>query len=350
MKKVITLLLAAMMLLSLAACGSSNGGSGGDAAADGEVYNVGIVQLVQHDALDKATKGFQDALVKELGEDHVSFDFQNASGDSANCATIANGFVADGVDLIMANATPALLAAANATTEIPILGTSVTDYASALDFAEDEWTGATGTNISGTSDAMGIKDFDGVVGGNVSGTSDQPPLEEQAAMVTELCPDAKTVAILYCSAEPNSVFQAKAVRGYLEDAGLTVIEKTFSDSNDVVAVTTSACDEADAIYIPTDNTAASSADAIGKVVLEKKVPVIAGEEGLMAACGIATLSIDYYNLGYATGEMAAKILTGEADISTMKVEYDPSPVKKYNPEICEQLGIDAPEGYVASEA
>ena len=328
MKKVITLLLAAMMLLSLAACGSSNGGSGGDAAADGEVYNVGIVQLVQHDALDKATKGFQDALVKELGEDHVSFDFQNASGDSANCATIANGFVADGVDLIMANATPALLAAANATTDIPLLGTSVTDYG----------------------DAMGIKDFDGVVGGNVSGTSDQPPLEEQAAMVTELCPDAKTVAILYCSAEPNSVFQAKAVRGYLEDAGLTVIEKTFSDSNDVVAVTTSACDEADAIYIPTDNTAASSADAIGKVVLEKKVPVIAGEEGLMAACGIATLSIDYYNLGYATGEMAAKILTGEADISTMKVEYDPSPVKKYNPEICEQLGIDAPEGYVASEA
>ena len=328
MKKVITLLLAAMMLLSLAARGSSNGGSGGDAAADGEVYNVGIVQLVQHDALDKATKGFQDALVKELGEDHVSFDFQNASGDSANCPTIANGFVADGVDLIMANATPALLAAANATTDIPILGTSVTDYG----------------------DAMGIKDFDGVVGGNVSGTSDQPPLEEQAAMVTELCPDAKTVAILYCSAEPNSVFQAKAVRGYLEDAGLTVIEKTFSDSNDVVAVTTSACDEADAIYIPTDNTAASSADAIGKVVLEKKVPVIAGEEGLMAACGIATLSIDYYNLGYTTGEMAAKILTGEADISTMKVEYDPSPVKKYNPEICEQLGIDAPEGYVASEA
>ena len=325
MKKVITLLLAAMMLLSLAACGSSNGGSGGDAAADGEVYNVGIVQLVQHDALDKATKGFQDALVKELGEDHVSFDFQNASGDSANCATIANGFVADGVDLIMANATPALLAAANATTEIPILGTSVTDYG----------------------DAMGIKDFDGVVGGNVSGTSDQPPLEEQAAMVTELCPDAKTVAILYCSAEPNSVFQAKAVRGYLEDAGLTVIEKTFSDSNDVVAVTTSACDEADAIYIPTDNTAASSADAIGKVVLEQKVPVIAGEEGLMNACGIATLSIDYYNLGYATGEMAAKILTGEADIAEMEIAYDPNPVKKYNPEICQQLGIEAPEGYEA---
>lgn len=326
MKKVITLLLAAMMLLSLAACGSSNGGSD-DAAADGAAYNVGIVQLVQHDALDKATKGFQDALVDKLGKDAVNFDVQNASGDIPNCATIVNGFVADDVDLIMANATPALLAAVNATTTIPVLGTSVTDYG----------------------DALQIKDFDGVVGGNVSGTSDQPPLEEQAAMVTELCPDAKTVAILYCSAEPNSVFQAKAVRGYLEDAGLTVIEKTFSDSNDVVSVTASACDEADAIYIPTDNTAASSADAIGKVVLEQKVPVIAGEESLMAACGIATLSIDYYNLGYATGEMAAKILTGEADISTMTVEYDPNPVKKYNPDICEQLGINAPEGYVAYE-
>ena len=168
-------------------------------------------------------------------------------------------------------------------------------------------------------------------------------------MVTELCPDAETVAILYCSAEPNSVFQAKAVRGYLEEAGLTVIEKTFSDSNDVVSVTTSACDEADAIYIPTDNTAASSADAIGKVVLEQKVPVIAGEESLMAACGIATLSIDYYNLGYATGEMAAKILTGEADIAEMEIAYDPSPVKKYNHEICQQLGIEAPEGYTAYE-
>ena len=320
MKKIITLLLAAVMLLSLAACGSN-----GDSAD--EVYNVGIVQLVQHEALDKATQGFQDALVEKLGEDHVSFDLQNASGDIPNCATIVNGFVADDVDLIMANATPALLAAVNATTTIPVLGTSVTDYG----------------------DALKIENFDGVVGGNVSGTSDQPPLDEQAAMVTELCPDAETVAILYCSAEPNSVFQAKAVRGYLEEAGLTVIEKTFSDSNDVVSVTTSACDEADAIYIPTDNTAASSADAIGKVVLEQKVPVIAGEESLMAACGIATLSIDYYNLGYATGEMAAKILTGEADIAEMEIAYDPSPVKKYNPEICQQLGIEAPEGYTAYE-
>ena len=325
MKKIITLLLAAMMLLSLAACGNSNGGDG-DASAE-DVYNIGIVQLVQHDALDKATQGFQDALEKELGKDHVSFDLQNASGDSANCATIVNGFVADDVDLIMANATPALLAAVNATTEIPVLGTSVTDYG----------------------DALGIADFSGVIGGNVSGTSDQPPLDEQAAMVTELCPDAETVAILYCSAEPNSVFQANAVKGYLEDAGVTVIEKTFSDSNDVVSVTTSACEEADAIYIPTDNTAATCADAIGKVVLEQKVPVIAGEEGIMAACGIATLSIDYYNLGYATGEMAAKVLTGEADIAEMAVQYDPNPVKKYNPTICDQLGIEIPDGYVAYE-
>lgn len=318
MKKWMILLLAAVMLFSLAACGNTGGGE----------YYIGIVQLVQHDALDAATNGFMDAVKAGLGEENVSFDLQNASGDSANCATIVNGFVSDNVDLILANATPALLAAVNGTQSIPILGTSITDYG----------------------DALKIENFDGTVGGNISGTSDQAPLEKQGEMLIELCPTAKNVGILYCSAEPNSVFQAKAVRGYLEDAGLTVIEKTFSDSNDVVAVTTSACDEADAIYIPTDNTAASSADAIGKVVLEKKVPVIAGEEGLMAACGIATLSIDYYNLGYTTGEMAAKILTGEADISTMKVEYDPSPVKKYNPEICEQLGIDAPEGYVASEA
>ena len=326
MKKLTALLLAALMMLSLAACGSES--AGGDSAGDADVYHVGIVQLVQHDALDKATQGFQDALVDKLGEGKVEFDLQNASGDSANCTTIVNGFVADDVDLIMANATPALLAAANGTTDIPILGTSVTDYG----------------------DAFQIEDFDGIVGGNVSGTSDQPPLDEQAAMVTELCPDAETVAILYCSAEPNSVFQANAVKGYLEADGLTVIEKTFSDSNDVVAVTTSACEEADAIYIPTDNTAASCADAIGKVVLEQKVPVIAGEEGIMAACGIATLSIDYYNLGYATGEMAAKVLTGEADISEMEIQYDPNPVKKYNPVICEQLDIEAPDGYEAYEA
>ena len=149
MKKIITLLLAAVMLLSLAACGNN-----GDSAD--EVYNVGIVQLVQHEALDKATQGFQDALVEKLGEEHVSFDLQNASGDIPNCATIVNGFVADDVDLIMANATPALLAAVNATTTIPVLGTSVTDYG----------------------DALKIENFDGVVGGNVSGTSDQPPLDE----------------------------------------------------------------------------------------------------------------------------------------------------------------------------
>ena len=240
---------------------------------------------------------------------------KNASGDIPTCSTIVNGFVSSNVDLIMANATPALVAAASATTEIPVLGTSVTDYG----------------------DALELENFDGVIGTNVSGTSDQPPLDEQAAMVTELCPEAKTVAILYCSAESNSVFQAKAVRGYLEDAGIEVIEQTFTDSNDVASATTSACEKADAIFIPTDNTAASCAEAIGR------------EEGLMAACGIATLSIDYYNLGVATGKMAAKILSGEANVAEMPVEYDPDPVKKYNPTICEQLGIEAPEGYTAYE-
>lgn len=318
MKKIITLLLAAMMLFSLAACGDSG---------SKDVFKVGVVQLVQHPALDNATQGFIDGLTAELGKDKVEIEVKNASGDIPTCSTIVNGFVSSNVDLIMANATPALVAAASATTEIPVLGTSVTDYG----------------------DALELENFDGVIGTNVSGTSDQPPLDEQAAMVTELCPEAKTVAILYCSAESNSVFQAKAVRGYLEDAGIEVIEQTFTDSNDVASATTSACEKADAIFIPTDNTAASCAEAIGQIVLEKGVPVIAGEEGLMAACGIATLSIDYYNLGVATGKMAAKILSGEANVAEMPVEYDPDPVKKYNPTICEQLGIEAPEGYTAYE-
>ena len=334
MKKIITLLLAAMMVFSLAACGGSedaaqvNGPEEGAVKVDdGVVYKIGVVQLVQHPALDSATQGFMDGLAEELGTNHLEFDVQNASGDSTMCTTIVNGFVSSNVDLIMANATPALVAAASATSEIPVLGTSVTDYGSALE----------------------LEDFDGVVGTNVSGTSDLPPLDEQAAMVTEFCPSAKTVAILYCSAETNSVYQAKAIRGYLEEAGLEVIDQTFTDSNDVAAATTAACDKADVIFIPTDNTAASCAEAIGQIVLEKKVPVIAGEEGLMASCGIATLSIDYYSLGVATGKMAAKVLTGEADISEMAIEYDPDPVKKYNPAICEQLGIEVPEGYVAYE-
>ena len=330
MKKALVLLLALAMVLSLAACGSAPASTPAEepaaapAAAEGEVYTVGICQLVQHVALDAATQGFKDALTEALG-DKVQFVEQNAANDIPTCATIVNGFVSDGVDLILANATPALQAAVAATDSIPILGTSVTEYGVALD----------------------IKDFNGTVGGNVSGTSDLAPLDQQAAIILELFPEAKTVGILYCSAEPNSVYQADVVKAELEKSGVTVSVYTFADSNDVAAVTATACDENDVLYIPTDNTAASCTEAINNVAEPAGVPIIAGEEGICAGCGVATLSINYYDLGVTTGKMAAKILTGESNISEMPIEYFPDPVKKYNPAICEALGITIPEDYVA---
>lgn len=318
-KKLISILLAACLLLALAACGSNNGGGAQD-----KTYVVGVCQLVQHDALDAATRGFEEALKAELG-DAVEIRVQNASNDIPTCATIVSGFVADGVDLIMANATPALQAAAAATQEIPILGTSITEYGVALD----------------------IKDFNGTVGGNISGTSDLAPLDQQAEMIPELITDVRTVGILYCSAEPNSVYQAEVVKAKLESMGITVQVYTFADSNDVAAVTATACAENEALYIPTDNTAASCAEAINNVAEPAGVAIIAGEEGICRGCGIAALSISYYDIGYTTGQMAARILRGEADISTMPIEYYPNPVKKYNPTLCEALNIVVPEGYVA---
>ena len=318
-KKLISILLAACLLLALAACGGNNGGGAQD-----KTYVVGVCQLVQHDALDAATRGFEEALKAELG-DAVEIRVQNASNDIPTCSTIVSGFVADGVDLIMANATPALQAAAAATQEIPILGTSITEYGVALD----------------------LKDFNGTVGGNISGTSDLAPLDQQAEMIPELITDVRTVGILYCSAEPNSVYQAEVVKAKLESMGITVQVYTFADSNDVAAVTATACAENEALYIPTDNTAASCAEAINNVAEPAGVAIIAGEEGICRGCGIAALSISYYDIGYTTGQMAARILRGEAEISTMPIEYYPNPVKKYNPTLCEALNIVVPEDYIA---
>ena len=285
-------------------------------------YTVGICQLVKHDAIDAATQGFKEALIEKLGEDKVVFDEQNASNDSAMCSTIVNSFVSKKVDLILANATPALQAAYNATQTIPILGTSVTEY------------GVT----------LGLKDFSGTVGGNVSGTSDLAPLDKQADMICELFPDAKKVGLLFCSAEPNSEYQVKVIEDNLKKKNITCTRYSFSDSNDIASVTTTAASSSDVIYVPTDNTAASCASTIGNIVRSAKVPVIAGEKGLCEGCGVATLSISYRDLGYKTGEMAAKILTGEAKISDMPIEYADA-AKLYNPEICEELGITPPEGY-----
>ena len=296
----------------------------GACAVAEETYHVGVCQLVQHVALDAATQGFQDALTEKLG-DAVVFDVQNASGDSNTCSTIVNNFISQNVNLIMANATPALQAAVAATGDIPILGTSVTDYATALDL--DNWNGATCMNVSGTSDLA--------------------PLEQQAQMLHELFPDAKTVGLLYCSAEPNSKYQADVITEYLTALGYTCVSYTFADSNDVASVAQNACDGSDVLYIPTDNTAASCTEAIRNVVEPAKKPVIAGEEGLCAGCGVATLSISYYDLGYATGEMAYEVLVNGADVATMNIQFAPNVTKEYNAELCALLGVQIPDDYVA---
>lgn len=320
MKKLLALILCLMLCtVSFAGCGGTETeGDGGDGT-----YTIGICQLVTHDALDAATQGFKDAVIAGLGEENVEFLEQNAAGENNTCTTIVNDFVSKNVDLIMANATGALQAAANATVDIPILGTSVTEYGVALE----------------------ISDFSGTVGGNISGTSDLAPLEEQAQMVIDLVPEAKTVAMLYCSAEPNSAYQVAVVKECLESKGLEVKDFAFSASSDVAQVAEAAAAAADVIYIPTDNTAASCTETINNVVLPTKTPIIAGEAGICSGCGIATLSISYYELGKKTGEMAVEILKGNADISTMPIEYDPNPVKKYNKTICDELGIAIPEGY-----
>ena len=329
LSKVTALAAVSAMVLSLAACGGSGttsttapdttGSAEGNAA-----YTVGICQQMTHEALDAATQGFMDALNEKL-PNQVQFLKQDAGGEYANCGTIMDGFVAEGVDLILANATYPLQAAASATADIPILGTSVTDYATALSI--DDWTGT--------------------VGGNISGTSDLAPLDQQAAMLQELFPDAANVGLLYCSGEPNSVYQVETIQGYLEDMGYTCTQNAFTDVNDLSSVAQTACDNSDVIYIPTDNTAAANTETIANVVIPAGVPVVTGESGLCAGCGVATLSISYYDIGYKTGEMAAQILTGEADISTMPVEYAPNVTKMYNAANCEALGLTMPEGYEA---
>ena len=317
---------------ALTACGGSSASSAAassaapassaaaSAAADGQKFTIGICQLVQHAALDAATQGFEDALTASFGE-NVTFDFQNAQGDSATCATITNGFVSSGVDLIMANATPALQAAQSATDSIPVLGTSVTEYGVAL----------------------GLTDFDGTVGGNISGTSDLAPLDQQAEMIVEWMPEAKKVGLLYCSAEANSQYQVDEVQKYLEEKGVTVTQYAFSDSNDLSSVCQKAADENDALYVP-------------PITLLLQTPALwtASAARPRSPCSLAKRAsapaaawLPFHQLlrsGYTTGEMAVKILNGEADISTMPIEYT-DVTKKYNKTICDDLGLTVPDGY-----
>jgi len=338
--KLLALMLCIALALSLAACGTTTPapapndptpppateGTNTDTDAPTQAYTIGISQLVQHVALDAATQGFRDAIVAELGAANVTFIEQNAQGDPATCSSIANSLVAANVDLILANATPALQAAAAATGDIPVLGTSITEYGVALD----------------------LKDFDGIVGGNVSGTSDLAPLDEQAAMIRELFPDAKNmIGFVYCSAEANSLYQVQTVALALKEVGCNPVFYPFSDSNDLAAVATKAASECEVIYVPTDNTVASNMGILDNICRPAGVPIVAGEEGICAGGGVATLSIDYYDLGYATGLMAVRILRDGEDVSTMPIEYAPNFTKKYNPEVAAELNIEIPDGYEA---
>ncbi|MBQ3101077.1 MAG: ABC transporter substrate-binding protein [Clostridia bacterium] len=326
MKKILALIMAVMMLsalcLSLASCGDNAGtaddtgaDNGADNGANTEVYNVGICQLMEHDSLDQATQGFIDALTEALEAEGktVEFDTQVA-GSSDLCPTVVNTFVAKKVDLIMANATPALLAAANATTDIPVLGTSVTDY-------NDTFSGSIPANVSGTSDAV--------------------PFDEQAKMMIESLNlvEGDKVGVLYCTNESNSVIQYEAVKALFEAEKIEVEAYTFSETTELQAVVTKAANDCKAIYVPSDNTVANNDTVVGSICNDAKVPVYTSYGG--AIC-YASLAIDYYELGRETGRMAAEVLLGTKAVSDIEVATL-TPTVAYNADLCAALGIEVPE-------
>lgn len=322
MKMTATMMVAAM---ALTGCGGGSTEAPAEEATSGNTYTIGIVQQLEHPALDAATQGFQDKLTELLGEGNVTFDYQNAQGEQTNCTTIATKFVSNKVDLIMANATTALQSAAAATADIPIVGTSVTDYVTA-----------------------GVVDSNEAPGKNVTGASDLAPVDQQIALLLNLVPNATKVGIVYCSAEPNSVFQSKLAQAELDKAGVAWAEYTAADSNEVQSVVTKAVSECDVLYVPTDNTMANNTEIIKNIAVPAGIPVIAGEEGICAGCGVATLSISYYDLGVKAAEMAYDILVNGASPAEMPIQYVSDGItEKYNAEIVEALGITVPEGMVA---
>lgn len=317
MKRILSAILVLAVILTLSACGGAAAKTEPKDMAEG--YRVGILQQLEHPALDAATEGFKQALKDRLGE-KVSFDFVSAQNDINNCTTIANKFVSDKVDLIMANATSALQAAASATGEIPIVGVSITDYESA-------------GVLMGDSNAPG---------GNVTGASDLAPLDMQAKLLAEVLPEAKTVGIVYCSSEPNSVFQAETIKAHFEELGLQVKNFTVADSNDIQPVVTAAVEEVDVLYIPTDNTMADNMELVKNITLNAKIPVVSGEENACKNGGLVTLSISYFDMGYKAGELAADILEGKAQPASSPIVYCTQVERKFNPEVKEALGIELP--------
>ncbi len=319
LKTVSTAFVAGALTLALAACGG-NGGTdapAGSAATDGGSYKVGVIPLTEHSALDAANEGFVKA-IEDYGLD-IEIDQQHAQNDQSACQTIAAKFVGDGADLIFANATPAAQAAAGATTEIPIVGTAITDFAE--------------SGLVASNDAPG---------NNVTGTSDLTPVAEQIDMLHKVLPDVKTVGLLYASNESNSEIQIKMAEEALDKLNIAHERLTVSSTNEIQSVVESAVTKVDAIYSPTDNTIAQGAAQVGQICLEAKIPFVTGEEGMCMAGGLFTLSINYEDLGYRAGEMAVKILKGEAEPADMAIETlakeDLVIVK--NEEMAKALGID----------
>lgn len=339
MKKSLAMLLTgAMVIASLTACGGSQkkettaetkaetkaetteeatAETKKAAADDGKTYKIGVLQLVEHAALDASNKGF----VAALDDAGIAYeiDQQNAQGDQSACQTIAEKLVNDGNDLILAIATPAAQAVAGCTTEIPIVGTAITDYA-----------------------ASGLVDDNAAPGGNVTGSSDLTPIEAQIGLLKKVLPEAKTVGVLYCSAESNSEIQLQMTKEVCKNEGLEVVEFSVASSNEIQSVVESAVGKVDALYSFTDNTIAAGMNTVAMVANENNLPVICGEEGMVEAGGLCTYSIDYYELGYLAGQMAVKILKGEAEPATMPIEYYPSDKCEFvgNDETAGILGID----------
>ncbi|NLM12524.1 MAG: ABC transporter substrate-binding protein [Epulopiscium sp.] len=329
--KALSLFLSTTVLLFAAGC-SNGGGNTTTTTQDpapaqsssedsGKKYTVGIIQYMDHVALDAAREGFIEAL-KDNGYvdgENLTIDFQNAQGDQSNLSTISDRFVSNNVDLVLAIATPAAQSIAGKTTEIPILATAVTDF-----------------------EAAKLVDSNEAPGGNVSGTTDMNPIKEQIGLLAELVPDAKTVGVLYTSSEDNSIVQAKIAKEAIESMGLNYVEVTVTNSNDVQQATQSIVEKCDAIYIPTDNTFASAMPVVHGVTSQSKTPVICGESGMVNNGGLATLGINYRDLGYQTGLMAVKILKGEAAPATMPIESASRFDFAINGTVAEEIGIEIP--------
>lgn len=318
-KRILLLLISVSVVFSIACSNEKK-----DQPTSSEKVTVGIVQYMDHIALDASKDGFIDAL-KDNGYtdgENLTIDLQNAQGDQSNLGSISDRFVSNKVDLVLAIATPAAQAIAGKTTEIPILATAVTDFESAR-----------------------LVDSNGAPGGNVSGTSDMNPIKEQIDLLIDLVPDAKTVGVLYTSSEDNSILQANMAKEAIEAAGLTYEEVTVTNSNDVQQATQAIVDKCDAIYIPTDNVFSSAMPVVSGITTKSKTPVICGEEAMLQNGGLATLGISYYDLGYQTGLMAVKVLKGEAEPATMPVEKSTQFNFAINGEIAEEIDLKIPDDF-----